>query len=69
MGKRADSKCRGCEFESRTCRNKNTIGEEGNGKAPHEIQFASKELRALSMASAKLEIEYAVQREDNQTSS
>ena len=26
---------RGCKFESCTCHNKDTIGEEGNGKPPH----------------------------------
>ena len=28
VAKRADSKHRGCEFESSTCQNKSTIGEE-----------------------------------------
>ena len=33
----------GCEFESSTCHNKNTISEEGNGKSPHEIKFLKKD--------------------------
>ena len=39
----------------------NAIGEEGNGKPPQKIHFPRQELRALSLASAKLEIEYATQ--------
>ena len=38
---------------------KDTTGEEGNWKLPHEIHFAREKLRALSLASATLEIEYA----------
>ena len=37
--KRADSYRRGCKFQSCTCHNKNTIGEEGNGKPPHKVHF------------------------------
>ena len=51
----------GCEFESYTCPNKNTIGEEGSGKSPHKIHFCRKKLRALSLISVTLEIESAMQ--------
>ena len=36
MVKHADSQYKGCEFECCMCHNKNAIGEEGNGKPPHE---------------------------------
>ena len=42
MVMRADSRCGGCEFESYKRRNKNAIGEEGNGKPPHIIHFRRK---------------------------
>ena len=51
----------GCQFESYTCRNKNVIGEEGNGKPPHKIHFPRNVLRALSPVSAKLKNEYALE--------
>ena len=38
----------------------NTIGEEGNGKPPHEFNFPRK-TQSLSLAPATLEIEYATQ--------
>ena len=60
MVKRADSENRGWQFESYKCHNKNNIVEEGNGTPPHKIYFFRK-LRALSLVSAKLEIEYATQ--------
>ena len=44
---------------SPTCRIENAIGEEGRGKPPHEIHFPRKQLRALSLVSTTLEIEYA----------
>ena len=57
---RVDSKHRGCEFDYCTCRIKNAIGEEGSEKAPLEIQFRRKRLRALSLVSTMLKIEYAM---------
>ena len=39
----------------------NIIGEEGNGKPSHKIHFLRKILGALSLVSARLEIEYAMQ--------
>ena len=56
--KHTDSWHDGCEFESYTCRNKNTIDEEGNGKPPHEIHYPRKK-------STTLEIEYATQSVSN----
>ena len=43
------------------CRNKNAIGEEDNGKPHHKVHFPRKKLRALSLVSATLEIEYVTQ--------
>ena len=40
--KRVESLCRGCEFESCTCHNKNTIGKEGNRKPRHKFHFPGK---------------------------
>ena len=37
--KHADSHHKGCQFDSSMCHNKIAIGEEGNGKPPHEIHF------------------------------
>ena len=42
------------------CHFYNAIGEEGNGKPPHEFHHPRK-LRALYLLSATLEIEYATQ--------
>ena len=64
MLKHAGSERGVCVFDSCMCHNKNTIGDEGNGS--HPIKSTSlatgshlKRLRALSPASAKLEIEHA----------
>ena len=54
-------KHRGCKFESCTCHNKSAIGEEGSGKPPHHTHFPRRKFRALSLVSATLEIEYAMQ--------
>ena len=43
----ADSKHKGCRFESDTCRNKNTICEEANGKPSHKIHFPRKFVHVL----------------------
>ena len=59
--KHADSQHRGCQFDSSMCHFKNAIGEEGNGKPPQKNPLPKKKLRALSLVSAKLEIEYATQ--------
>ena len=59
--KHADSQRWGCQFESSMYDTKNAIGEEGNGKPPHDFHFPRKKLRALSLVSATLEIEYAMQ--------
>ena len=60
---RADSKHRSCQSDSSMCcHNNSIIGEEGNGKPPHKLHFPrkkKKKLRALSLVSATLEIEYA----------
>ena len=40
--KHVDSQHRGCQCDSSTCRLKNAIGEEGNGKPPHEFHFLRK---------------------------
>ena len=37
----------------------NTVGGESNGKPPHQFHFPGKQLRALSLVSAKLSIKYA----------
>ena len=37
--KHADSQHRGCQFDPSMCHNENNIGEEGNGKSPHQNQF------------------------------
>ena len=50
-----------CEFDSSMRRYRNATGEEGNGKPPREFHFPRKKLRALSLVSATLEIEYATQ--------
>ena len=55
----ADSKRRDCESKSCTCHNKNAMREEANGKTPHKIHLPRKKLRALSLVSATLKIEYA----------
>ena len=52
------SQRRGRVFDSSMCHNKNTIGEEGNGEAPHKANFPREKLRALSLFSAMLKIEY-----------
>ena len=39
MDKHVDSQHKGCQFDSSTCHNKQAIGEEGNGKPPHEYHF------------------------------
>ena len=38
-----------------------TIGEEGNGKPPHEFHLPRQKLRALSLVSATLKIEHNVE--------
>ena len=43
------------------CHNKNTIGEEGNEKPRHKIDFPRGELRSQSLVSVTLEMEYATQ--------
>ena len=48
----------GRAFESSTCHNKNTIGEEGNLKPPREIHFPRKP-GALPLFYTNLGIEYA----------
>ena len=57
MVKRAFSQHRDFKFESYTCRNENTIGEEGYGKPPPKVHYPGKKLRALSLVSATIEIE------------
>ena len=47
------------EFESYTCHNKNTTGEEGKGKRFNNVYFPRKNSTALSLVPATLEIEYA----------
>ena len=42
MVERADSEHSGCQFDSSMYHNKNTIGEEGNGKPPAKTHFSSK---------------------------
>ena len=59
--KHTDAKHRGCQFEPCTCYNVNAIGEEGNGKPPHKIHFPGEKLRALSVVTAMLDVEYATQ--------
>ena len=54
MVKHADSQHRGCEFGSSMCRNRYAIGEEGNGKPPHEFHFPRKNSEPC------LEIEHAI---------
>ena len=44
---------------------KKAIGEEGNGKPPHKIPSPRKKLRALSLVSATLEIDYAMEFYEN----
>ena len=61
MVKRVNSQYRGIEFDSSMCHNKYTIGEAGNGKPPHKVEFPRKNSRALSLFSATLEIEYGTQ--------
>ena len=61
MVKRTDSLRRDDGFEYCTFHNKSTIGEEGNEKPPHKIHFPRIDITALSLVSAKLEIEYATQ--------
>ena len=39
---------KGCELESCMCQNKNTIGEEDNGKPSHKIHFPSKTQNTVS---------------------
>lgn len=41
--------------------NKNTIGEEGNERPPHTIPLPYEDFETLTLASAKLGMEYAVQ--------
>ena len=53
-----DSKHKGCELEPCTCHNENTIGEKGNWRPHRKINFSSKNVRALSLVSAMIEIEY-----------
>ena len=62
MVKHADSQYRDREFDSSMRHFKNVIGEEGNGKPPHEFDFPRKNLRALSRVSATLEIEYTTEK-------
>ena len=50
----------GYQFDSSMCHIKNAIGEEGNMKPPQKFHFPIK-LRALSLVSATLETEYAMQ--------
>ena len=50
----------GVGFDSSVCHTESAFGEEGNGKPPHKIKFPRKRLRALSLASAMLKIEYAM---------
>ena len=57
----ADSQHRGCQFDSPMCHFQNAISEKGNGKPPHEFHFLRTKLRALSLVSAMLDIEYATQ--------
>ena len=59
--KHADSHHRGFQFNSSMYHFQNGIGEEGNGKPSHEFHFPRNKLRALSLVSATLEIEYATQ--------
>ena len=59
--KHAVSQHRGNQFDSSMCHFKNSIGEEGNGKPTHKTHFPRKKLRALSLVSAMLKIEYATQ--------
>ena len=59
--KHADSRHRGCQFDSSMCHFQNSIGEESNGKTPREFHFPRKKLRAPSLVSATLEIKYATQ--------
>ena len=40
--KHADSQHRDCQLDSSICHSKNTIGEEGNRKPPHEFHFPRK---------------------------
>ena len=61
MVKHADSQHRGCQFDSSIFHFEHAIGEEGNGKPPQEFHFPREKLRALSLASATLEMEYALQ--------
>ena len=61
MVKHADSQHRGCQFDFSMCHLEDAIGEEGNGKPPHEFHYPKK-LRAMpSLVSATFEIEYATQ--------
>ena len=50
-----------CELESRACQNENIIGEEGNEKSPHIVNFPRKNSDRYLLVSARLEIEYAMQ--------
>ena len=60
MVKRTDSFHRDCGFESYTCHINNAISEEDKRKPLHKVHFPTT-LRALSLVSATLEIEYATQ--------
>ena len=51
----------GFELESCTCRHKNTSGEGSNSKPPHLNLILQIETGALSLISAALKIEYAVE--------
>ena len=55
VSKHVDNKHRGYEFEFHMYCNKNILGEEGNREPSH---FPSKKLRAQSLVSDKLKIEY-----------
>ena len=57
---RAFCKYMGCEFESHTCHNKNTIREEGSKKSLHKVYYPRRTESPVS-SSAALEIEYATQ--------
>ena len=61
MFKHADSKHWGCKFEYYTRQNENAITEEGSGKPSLELHFPIKEVIALPLVSATLELKCAVQ--------
>ena len=58
--KACDTSVRVSSNPARVTIKNNTIDEEGNGKPPYDLHFPKK-LKALSLLSDRLEIEYAMQ--------